>query len=466
MASFFPEDAETVDGVTPGTVGLEVLAANTPAAGRDAIDAQAESANLTEVATVNPGATGLDLLAAATAAEAQDVLGLSSSTGGSIPTLPVASTNLNYSLDPDRPSLLARLALAYPSATVANMESTTQGFSVDNPANGAVEMVATGGLNPGVERGYIRLTPIVSGGYVWNGTVNTAERIYKDYQPLAAGTSNDVQVWVVGLRVPSSVTPANYRFVAVMLSSSTSESSLLRAGILYTGSAWSVYTDSTAGTASAATDAAHANDVIWIAIVRPAASRSPLVYYSLAGGEAPPSISAMTLLLTHTNALAATTSIGRIGFVTDTGTDTSTAFSGDILYYDDSGAVAPQDSVSLARVLTGAVSVPVVPACGYSPERPELIIAQGICTTGLTQDKLRNLLAACENHRTGLDTASWEWKVERNTSNSYSGGSFAAAGSVVVSGSGPYIRVTVRPTAVGTTPGSLDLVTLRQWSTA
>lgn len=53
MASFFPDDVETVDGVTPGTVGLEVLAADTATEGRDAIDAQAEDADLTAIADLS-----------------------------------------------------------------------------------------------------------------------------------------------------------------------------------------------------------------------------------------------------------------------------------------------------------------------------------------------------------------------------------------------------------------------------
>lgn len=384
-----------------------------------------------------------------------------------LPVLAFAATGIDYALDPDRPNLLTRLAMSYPAATIADMESSPQGFSFDNTANGAFAVVATGGLDPDVERGYIQMTPDVSTGRSWNSAVRDAERAYKTYAALLPGAGSvESQVWIAGMRVPSTVTAANYRLCSFTLSDASNATRVVRAAIRYDSGAWGIYNDSPVDNATVATTAGVVNDVVWFAFVR--TGQAVRVYYNLGGGTAPPALSSFTAWTTHSGLLSSGADVAaQVGFTYETGTDTSTAFSGDILYYDDSGALPDNIATRWRRSALGVTTYLPVPACGYSQAQAEKVIAQGACSEDLTQAKIRAILTAAVNTRTDLDTDAVTFKVERASADvGYSGGSFAAAASVVVAGSGAFIRVTMKWSASGTTAGSVDLDALRRWSTA
>ena len=247
--------------------------------------------------------------------------------------------DINYELDPLRPGLLCRAAMKYPQSTIANAESTTQGLTVSNPTAGALEMAATGGLNPGVERGYYRLSPDISGSKSWDSGGRTSERPYRDYAPknTVSADPRDDQYWLVGVRKASSVTPVNDRHISLTASQSDNEAATGRCGLrCYNGSgAYDIYADGNAlapviistGVSSIA------ESVLWIRLYRAAASRTPIFTYSVAGGTAPPT--SWSSVETMTNMLSAVTSTMRVGFACYNATNTSTAFSGDIEKLED-----------------------------------------------------------------------------------------------------------------------------------
>lgn len=387
-----------------------------------------------------------------------------------LPVLPLLATETGYERDVDRPSIIARAPMRYPRDTLADMESDTQGFTVTNPAAGSLAMVATGGLATTPESGYVRASIFTGGAKTWQSATRDSQRPYKDYPVFNTATvpvPADDQVWYMAIRVPSSVTTVNHRHCYMTVSDSTDETKVARIGILYTSSAWSIYSDSVVGSGTFSINATIANAVVWVAARRVVGSpRTILLYYYTGGGTTPPPISSMTLLATHTNVFNAGTPAARVGWAYETATDTSTAWSFDILHFDDRLALPRPDSRQLLQYTAGLATRPN-PALGFRIDQPERVVAEGPCATTLTQARLRTLLAAAENPRTGLDTVSWEWKAERYaTGDSPTGGSFAAAGSVVVAGSGTNIRVTVRPAVSNSAWGSIDEGVLRGgWTT-
>lgn len=391
---------------------------------------------------------------------------------GAAPLLPIlvpAAADINYSFDPIRPELICRAAMTYPQAVIADCEATTQGLTVSNPAAGALSMGATGGLNPGVDRGYYRLTPTVGTPAGWDSATRTSERPYRDYAPRNSVSANplDDQYWIVGLRKPTTTTPVNDRMISLIASQSDLEASTGRCGLrCYNAGVYDLYADGNAlaPVVIAGGVPAIAESVLWIRLYRAAASRTPIFSYSVAGGTSPPT--SWSAVGTMTNMLGAVTSTLRVGFACAYGADTATAFSGDIVYFDDSLALPRMDAIQLGRYVQGLDTVPT-PAFGFAPTQPERVIANGPCAETMTQAKLRAILAASENTRVGLDTASWEWKAERYPDGGApSGGSFSSASTLVVAGTGGNIRVTVRPEASGTKWGSLHMGVLVGWSPA
>lgn len=389
---------------------------------------------------------------------------------GAAPILPIlaASLAVDWERDTLRPGIIQRAPMRYPREAIADLSADARGWTFTNSSNGAVAMVATGGLSPGgTEYGYLRFTPNVAGGYTWGASTRTAVNIRKAYKPPSGGD----QWWIAGIRVPSSVTPVVGREFGIYLSRSSDATKFMRllARHYATGGTTDLFGNDSvgSGTATHTTNVATSlDDVIWVALKRSAGDRTSMTaYLSTAIQATPPALSTFTQLITALSTMASTDD-GYLSFAPGTFTNLAQAFVGDILYYDDSGALPVMDAAQLSRYASGA-EVPVVPALGFVTSQPTLVVAQGPCSTAVTQAKVRALLAACENTRTGLDTATWTWKVERSDSDSgYASGSFAAAGSVVVAGTGAYIRVTAKAPASGIAWGSINTDILRSWSSA
>lgn len=412
--------------------------------------------------SVADGGTG-----ASTAASARSALGVVA--GAAPPWMPAVIAEGDYGWDPYRPGVLQLAPMKFPAATIADLETTLQGFTVSNPTAGALAMVASGGLGA---KGYVRFTPDVSAATDWNAAVRSAERPYRDYAVRNAVTSDprDDQYWYCGVRIPSSTTAVNERWIGIVVADATDATKTSRFILRCYSSGpvlYGLYSDGTAAPTTAAVTTGQAQAVVWLRAHRPANSRNVVYAYNLGGSATCPYDGTWTTLTTHTNVMAAVGNATRVGFVLGTNTDTTTAFHADVLYFDDTFALPSQDGYQLARYAAGLDAVQA-PAYGFSPNSPEIVLMQDVpIPTGMTNAKLQAILSAATNVRTGLDTATVTFKVEKGSLGSYSGGSYAAAASATFASSGELARVTMKMASTnGQQWGSVDVGRIALWSTA
>jgi hypothetical protein len=120
-----------------------------------------------------------------------------------------------------------------------------------------------------------------------------------------------------------------------------------------------------------------------------------------------------------------------------------------VLYFDDSRSLPSLGS-----------------AVGFDSASPVLTLVSGFdlgaSTATVTDANAQAALAEITNPRE-WDTAAWTWSVSRGSSAPVScgGGTYAAAASVAVGGTGRYLSVCGKAASDGTQPGSVNATALR-----
>ena len=215
-------------------------------------------------------------------------------------------------------------------------------------------------------------------------------------------------------------------------------------------------TTSADGTASVADGTAG----IWVRIEF--ASNRDVTYWYNKTVQATPPTTGWTLLKHDINSTTGTTPDAetkiRTGFYLLRPSGTLT-IDMTVLYYDDSGSQTSSSDYVILNNLTSAG------ATGFDDSSPVLTLVTGYdlgaSTATLTDANVRSALTEITNPRS-FDTAAWTWSVTRGASAPVACGSYAAAASVTVGGSGRYVSVCGKAASTSRIqPGSVNATGLR-----
>jgi hypothetical protein len=246
------------------------------------------------------------------------------------------------------------------------------------------------------------------------------------------------QVFV--FRVATAMTFSNYADVGVFLVDGTINVSL---GVFV----WN-NTLQLPGAAPAVTGTQRGNGV-WVKILRKGSAL--LSYYNLANQSAPPTTWTYGGGIAYTTTLAALGGL-KIGFGADR-SNATVAITGSLLYFDDSGSASGW--------------TPGLSAIGFDSTSPVLTLVSGFdlgaSAATVTDANVRLALAEIANPRE-WDSAAWTWSVSRDASAPVAcgGGTYAAAASVTVGGTGRYLSVCGKAASTGNVlPASVNATELR-----
>jgi hypothetical protein len=241
-------------------------------------------------------------------------------------------------------------------------------------------------------------------------------------------------------RIATAMTFSNYADVGVFLVDGTTNVTL---GVFV----WN-NTLSLPGATPAVTGTQRGNGV-WVKIIRKGPAL--LSYYNLANQATPPTTWTYGGSVIYTTTLAALGNL-KVGLGADRNGST-TASTVSLLYFDDSGAAGEW--------------TPGLRAIGFDSTSPVLTLVSGFDLGGsgatVTDANVQAALAEITNPRE-WDTAAWTWSVSRGSSAPVScgGGSYAAAASVTVGGTGRYLSVCGKAASTGNVlPASVNATALR-----
>ena len=270
----------------------------------------------------------------------------------------------------------------------------------------------------------------------WASGNYTAPFIYKTYEP-----NYGVQEWVA--RVADDA-DQNYEFSCLAITNADySKHARIAMGFSSSNQIQLNVNESGIGGAPAIT-AQNRTDGVWMRIVLNAGD--VYSYYSVANQATPPT--AWTFLNRSTSWVDADTTI-RAGILAHT-VNTNDNFEIDILYFDDSKALAsPYEAVNpdscASGYDTGNTEIQIL--TDWDLVRPEAVVSQA---------NVRAALASAEN-LLPEDAGSWTYSVVQDAATSASSSTFQASGSITISGTGRYLSIFAKCNSDGTQAGSLKL---------
>jgi hypothetical protein len=270
-----------------------------------------------------------------------------------------------------------------------------------------------------------------STGTDWNGSSPTALWLYKTYAAQATPS-----VFVTRIKLSNAGTTRFIGFVYAQDGAPGTEGRML----VYndSGSTCELYTDVngySVATVSATTT--QCGQGVWYRLTR--TGTAVLYEYSFANQATPPT--SWTTVNSNGAEFSAAAAV-RVGFTLGGGGAPITA---EVLYYDES-----------------ALNV----ATGFDSTSPVLTLVGGFDLGGsgatVTDANAQAALVEITSPRES-DTAAWTWSVSRGSSAPVScgGGSYAAAASVTVGGTGRYLSVCGKAASDGTQPASVNATALR-----
>lgn len=285
----------------------------------------------------------------------------------------------------------------------------------------------------------------VTNNYNWLGSEQTASILYKTYPALH-------QEWI--LRIASSAYTTGAKGSGFILHSTSLATAYWR--VIMQGLSATVgeliFFDGVMNVTVATTQTQNTNGV-WIKVVR----MGPQVagYYNLANQATPPTtwtaVGAATSILVNAPEI-------RAGWVAARFNSTG-ASNLSVLYFDD------QRSNSVAN--WEEATYPLINAVGFDSASPVLTLVSGIDlgATGatVTDANVQAALTEITNPRE-WDSAAWTWSVSRGAAAPVTcgGGTYAAAASVTVGGTGRYLSVCGKAASTGNVlPASVNAVALR-----
>lgn len=275
----------------------------------------------------------------------------------------------------------------------------------------------------------------------WYGGPYTAARRYKTF---SFGASSILKPKVLIARISNNAS-TNYTGTGIQITDTSDNTNFLRYQIGFAAAAQKIISYISTSPQETACTAGNLTNGIWLRITL--FNNTALLDYNLTVQTTPPTTGwvrdrSVTFNLDITKTYA-------IGIIQIVNAVTSGLLS-DILYYDDSGLIEE----------AGDTVNPTWAAQGYDTANTAIqLLADydlGSAAPTLKQATIRNILADIQNKLYG-DSATWTFSVKQSQTVGASAGSYAAAASVTVEGSGRYANVWAKANSDGTQPGSLIL---------
>jgi hypothetical protein len=214
---------------------------------------------------------------------------------------------------------------------------------------------------------------------------------------------------------------------------------------------YTLYGETPGGSTSTATmTLTQMNQGVWL-MIRRGVDGVITLWYNLANQTTPPS----TWTLYRTSGAQSTTVSDPVGLTFYRGGSAAPVV--DWLYFDDSGALEDAVPNTTPNRQTGT---------GLASSSPVLTLVSGFDLGGsgatVTDADVQAALTEITNPRE-WDAATWTWSVSRGSSAPVScgGGSYAAAASVTVGGTGRYLSICGKAASDGTQPASANAAALR-----
>jgi hypothetical protein len=286
----------------------------------------------------------------------------------------------------------------------------------------------------------------VVGGTGSSYTYGSGPELSRVYQPPAGPT----QRWIARMALQNG-SAANVAAGLMVGASGAASSSRL---VIYDqggASTYTLYGETPGGSTSTATmTLTQMNQGVWL-MIRRGVDGVITLWYNLANQTTPPS----TWTLYRTSGAQSTTVSDPVGLTFYRGGSVAPVV--DWLYYDDSGALEDAVPNTTQNGQTGT---------GFLATSPVLTLVSGFDLGGsgatVTDANAQAALAEITNPRE-WDTAAWTWSVSRGSSAPVScgGGTYAAAASVTVGGTGRYVSVCGKAASDGTQPASVNATALR-----
>lgn len=357
-----------------------------------------------------------------------------------ISTILATSASGQYERVPNLPTGVRLKAFTLPLQAVAD--------AIASPPGGKT-WLNSGALSSAAQAtGYLQMSFNVASPTDWTSSgTHTQPVLGAAYTGLVvAGITRSVTTFV---QIAS--TAVNTRGAGLIIYNTSNQNSYVRILSLYDAGSYKVYADTASGFASTAVTSAEWTTGVWL---RLRIFGTTVVCEYATGTTRPPNDAAWTTVRSDvTFALGDSLTAGRTGL---TLTDTTTAFAPKFLTFDDTLMASASD-------VYGQVPANACTSCGYvtSPEALTLIPSADFgVPVAISQSTVRTMLASAINNLPG-DAAAWTFSVVGGASPNPAAGSYAAAGSVTVTGTFRYWAVYAKCTSDGSQAGSIDTALVR-----